>query len=122
MYQAFMSCVVHYRIQSVAAAPEKENEFGFINNLPRPRFIKSHLPLAFLPRGLWTAKPKIVYVAREAKDAAVSFYHHYYNLYQYHGGKEDFLDLFLQGESKSLHFVYTFKIKIRLKLINLSIE
>lgn len=39
-----------------------------------------------------------MYVAREAKDAAISFYHHYYNLYQYHGNKEDFLELFIKGE------------------------
>lgn len=94
--------LLHLRIQSVAAAPDKENEFDFINNLTRPRYIKSHLPIAFLPRALWSVQPKIVYVARDAKDAAVSFYHHYYNLYQYHGSKEDFFDLFLKGESKTI--------------------
>lgn len=90
------------RVQSVAAAPEKENQFDFINSLKRPRFIKSHLPITFLPRELWKVKPKITFVAREAKDAAVSFFHHYYNLYQYQGTKEEYLDLFLKGESKKI--------------------
>uniref|UniRef100_A0A336MW82 CSON007198 protein n=1 Tax=Culicoides sonorensis TaxID=179676 RepID=A0A336MW82_CULSO len=85
-------------IQSVAAAPDKEPTFDAYNNLPRPRFIKSHLPIAFLPKQLWEVKPKIVYVTRDSKDTAISFYHHYYNLYQYQGSKEDFLDLFLKGE------------------------
>lgn len=99
-----MSFNTAFRIQSVAAAPEKENKFEFIDGLKRPRFIKSHLPIAFLPKELWTVKPMIVYVAREGKDAAVSFYHHYYNLYQYLGSKEDYFDLFLKGESKYLTF------------------
>lgn len=92
---------VSYRIQAVAAAADNENPFEFINQVKRPRFIKSHLPICFLPKKLWEVKPKIVYVARESKDAAISFYHHYYNLYKYCGSKEDFLDLFLKGLGKS---------------------
>ncbi|XP_049875169.1 sulfotransferase 1C4-like isoform X2 [Pectinophora gossypiella] len=41
---------------------------------PSPRFIKSHLPLSLLPEGtLDTAR--VVYVARDPRDVAVSFYH-----------------------------------------------
>lgn len=29
------------------------------NNLPSPRLIKSHLPAQFLPKQLWTKKPKV---------------------------------------------------------------
>lgn len=90
-----------YRIQAVAAAVEKENPIEFITNLKRPRFIKSHLPICFLPKQLWIVKPKIVYVAREPKDAAISFYHHYYNLYKYCGTKEEFLELFSKGLGKT---------------------
>ncbi|KAJ6648392.1 Luciferin sulfotransferase [Pseudolycoriella hygida] len=84
-------------IQAVGAVAHKENPFEFISEMKRPRFIKSHLPICFLPKQLWTVQPKIVYVAREPKDAAISFYHHYYNLYRYRGSKENFLDLFLSG-------------------------
>ncbi|XP_063710111.1 sulfotransferase 1A2-like [Culicoides brevitarsis] len=84
-------------IQAVAADPTNESEFEIIQKLERPRFIKSHLPLAFLPNALWNVKPKIIYVTREAKDAAVSYFHHYYNLYNYSGTKENFMELFLNG-------------------------
>ncbi|XP_037038671.1 sulfotransferase family cytosolic 1B member 1-like [Bradysia coprophila] len=84
-------------IQAVTAFADRENPFDFINELQRPRFIKSHLPICFLPKQLWQVKPKIVYVAREPKDAAISFYHHYYNMYKYCGTKNEFLDSFLHG-------------------------
>ena len=42
---------------------------------PSPRFVKSHLPLSMNnPRLLDTCK--VVYVARNPKDACVSYYHH----------------------------------------------
>ncbi|CAH1645916.1 unnamed protein product [Spodoptera littoralis] len=42
---------------------------------PSPRFIKSHLPMSLLPpKVLDTAK--MVYIARDPRDVAVSFYHH----------------------------------------------
>ncbi|XP_053669265.1 luciferin sulfotransferase-like [Anopheles marshallii] len=65
-------------------------------NLTRPRHIKSHLPLALLPRQLWTVKPKIVYVARNPKDVAVSYLHHYQMIMGYRGSKEAFLDGLLE--------------------------
>lgn len=66
--------------------------------MKRPRCIKSHLPIAFLPVELWTVKPKIIWVTREAKDTAISFYHHYVHLLKYRGTKDEFLELFLQGK------------------------
>lgn len=88
----------------MAAAPKNENEFDFINQVDRPRYIKSHLPICFLPKQLWTAKPKIIYTMRDPKDTAISFYHHYYNLYKYQGSKEDYFDCFLDGMSIKINF------------------
>lgn len=39
------------------------------------RFIKTHLPFSLLPPDLLTKGCKVVYVARNPLDAAVSFYH-----------------------------------------------
>lgn len=46
-----------------------------IIQFPSPRFIKSHLPLSLLPPSLLDTA-KVVYVARDPRDVAVSFYHH----------------------------------------------
>lgn len=40
-----------------------------LRRLPRPRLLKSHE--AFIPR-----YPKVIYIARDPRDVAVSFYHH----------------------------------------------
>lgn len=62
--------------------------------LSSPRCIKSHLHKDLLPDQLWTKKPKIIYVAREPKDAAVSYYHHYKSLKGYNGEKEYYFQCF----------------------------
>ncbi|KAJ9573813.1 hypothetical protein L9F63_008795 [Diploptera punctata] len=63
-------------------------------NLESPRCIKSHLPKQLLPKQLWTVKPKIIYVTREPKDVAASYYHHHRLLYGYTGSWEQFVNAF----------------------------
>lgn len=65
---------------------------GAAENLVRPRHIKTHLPLALLPTQLWTVKPKIIYCARNPKDVAVSYMHHYRHLHGFKGTNETFLE------------------------------
>lgn len=52
-----------------------DKKFEMMNNLPSRRLIKSHLAAYLLPKDLWTVKPKIIYIYRDAKDVAVSLYH-----------------------------------------------
>lgn len=69
-----------------------------VEKLQRPRHIKSHLPLFLLPDQLWKVKPKIIYVARNPRDVATSFSHHYRNIVGYNGKREDFVNAFLHDQ------------------------
>lgn len=61
----------------------------------RPYLIKNHLPVGFLPKTIWTTDSKIIYIARNPKDVALSFYHHYKNYFKYDGTLDEFYGLFL---------------------------
>lgn len=52
-----------------------DKQLGVMEIFPSPRIFKSHLPAHFLPADIWIVMPKIIYVHRHAKDAAVSMYH-----------------------------------------------
>lgn len=45
-----------------------------IDEAPSPRFIKTHLPLSLLPPSLLSTA-KVIYVARDPRDVAVSYYY-----------------------------------------------
>ncbi|KAL0894133.1 hypothetical protein ABMA27_014170 [Loxostege sticticalis] len=49
--------------------------YEVVEKLPSPRYIKSHLPLSLLPPSLLDTT-KVVYVARDPRDVAVSYFHH----------------------------------------------
>ncbi|XP_073972157.1 sulfotransferase 1C4-like isoform X2 [Rhodnius prolixus] len=49
--------------------------YEFLKEEPSPRHIKSHLPISLLPPNLLDTS-KVVYIARNPKDVAVSYYHH----------------------------------------------
>lgn len=60
--------------------------------------IKCHLPINLLPAALFRVNPKIIYVTRNAKDTAISYFHHYRMLLGYKGSLDTFLDAFLGGD------------------------
>ncbi|XP_036921252.1 sulfotransferase 1A3 isoform X2 [Sturnira hondurensis] len=71
-----------------------------LRDAPIPRLLKTHLPLALLPESLLDQKVKVVYVARNAKDVAVSYYHfnRTVKLYPDPGTWHSFLEKFMAGE------------------------
>ncbi|XP_035947108.1 sulfotransferase 1A1 [Halichoerus grypus] len=71
-----------------------------LKDTPAPRLIKTHLPLALLPQTLLDQKVKVVYMARNAKDVAVSYYH-FYRMAKVHPDPDtwdNFLEKFMAGE------------------------
>ncbi|XP_011259794.1 sulfotransferase family cytosolic 1B member 1 [Camponotus floridanus] len=70
-----------------------------VTKMPRPRYIKSHLPWDLLPRQLHEKKPKIIYVTRNPKDTCVSFYHYCRAFHSMKGSFDDFAELMLQDSA-----------------------
>ncbi|NP_001121091.1 sulfotransferase SULT1A isoform X1 [Ornithorhynchus anatinus] len=71
-----------------------------LKDTPSPRLLKTHLPLALLPKVLLDQKVKVIYIARNAKDVAVSYYH-FYRMAKVHpdpGTWETFLEAFKAGQ------------------------
>lgn len=80
--------------------PRCPTGFELLKDTPAPRLLKTHLPLALLPQTLLDQKVKVVYVARNAKDVAVSYYH-FYRMAKVHpnpGTWDSFLEDFMAGE------------------------
>ncbi|XP_074761518.1 sulfotransferase 1B1-like isoform X1 [Athene noctua] len=67
--------------------------------MPSPRVVKTHLPAHILPKSFWENRCKMVYVGRNAKDVAVSFYHFdLMNKFQQHPGPwAQYLEEFMAG-------------------------
>ncbi|KAL5273358.1 hypothetical protein ACFFRR_000225 [Megaselia abdita] len=74
------------------------NSLEIARALKSPRLIKSHLPAHLLPYGIWQNKLKIIYVARDFKDATVSAYHHLRGLGILGGSLEEFCEKTMKGD------------------------
>ncbi|XP_053664882.1 luciferin sulfotransferase-like [Anopheles marshallii] len=73
----------------------KMNSFERVRQTPRPRFIKTHLPVSMLPKQYWSVKPKTVYVKRNPKSVAVSYFHHSRGIF-YRGTMDMFVRSFVR--------------------------
>ena len=79
--------------------------------LPSPRMIKSHLPYQTTPKSAnEDDQCKYIYVARNPKDVAVSFFHfveHWkkVGISSYNGPWEFFSKLFIEGKGKLFFFI-----------------
>lgn len=71
-----------------------------LDKMPSPRLVKTHLPVQLLPESFKISNCKIIYVARNAKDVAVSYYH-FYQMAKMHpepGTWDEFLEKFVEGK------------------------
>uniref|UniRef100_A0A8D0GZ05 Sulfotransferase n=1 Tax=Sphenodon punctatus TaxID=8508 RepID=A0A8D0GZ05_SPHPU len=67
--------------------------------MPSPRVVKTHLPVHLLPTSFWDHGCKVIYVARNAKDVAVSFYHFdlMNKLHPHPGPWEKYIETYMAG-------------------------
>ncbi|OBS57590.1 hypothetical protein A6R68_11308, partial [Neotoma lepida] len=67
------------------------------------RLLKMHLPVFLVPQSLLDHKVKVIYIARNPKDVAVSYYN-FYNMAKVHpdpGTWNSFLENFMDGKGES---------------------
>ncbi|XP_019470265.1 sulfotransferase family cytosolic 1B member 1 isoform X2 [Meleagris gallopavo] len=82
----------------VATFPKSGTEQ--LEDMPSPRIIKTHIPAAILPKTFWDKGCKMIYVGRNAKDVAVSYYHFdlMNKLHPHPGTWDQYLEAFMAGK------------------------
>ncbi|XP_077607122.1 sulfotransferase 1E1-like [Crocuta crocuta] len=71
-----------------------------LKEMASPRIVKTHLPADILPASFWENNCKMVYVCRNAKDVAVSFYY-FFQMVTSHpdpGSFGEFVEKFMDGQ------------------------
>ncbi|KAI3357596.1 hypothetical protein L3Q82_016009 [Scortum barcoo] len=96
-----MSIPIHERVPFLEISiPSHPSGKDMADHLPTtPRLIKTHLPVQFVPKSFWEQNCRIVYVGRNAKDNAVSYFHfdRMNNAQPEPGDWSTFLQRFMEG-------------------------
>ena len=79
--------------------PENYQSLEQLDSMEGRRFIKTHLPLSLLPPRLLDTG-KVVYVARNPRDAMVSYFHHHkhFKCHQFSGDLAKFAERFMKDQ------------------------
>ncbi|XP_074132897.1 sulfotransferase 1 family member D1-like [Sminthopsis crassicaudata] len=80
--------------------PGYTNGVKKLGELKSPRLLKTHLPVELLPSSLWKNDCKMIYVSRNTKDVAVSYYYFYkkIKIHPKPDSWEEFLEKFMTGK------------------------
>lgn len=91
---------VRFPFLEICSPPPIPSGVAILNNTPSPRLVKTHLPFELVPQSFWEHKCKTIYVARNAKDNAVSYY--FFDLMNKcqpdPGTWDQYVERFLKGE------------------------
>nr|XP_033816064.1 sulfotransferase 1 family member D1-like isoform X1 [Geotrypetes seraphini]XP_033816065.1 sulfotransferase 1 family member D1-like isoform X1 [Geotrypetes seraphini]XP_033816066.1 sulfotransferase 1 family member D1-like isoform X1 [Geotrypetes seraphini] len=70
-----------------------------VNAMPSPRYLKTHLPYQLVPPSFWKHNCKVIYLARNARDAATSYYYfdHMAKIHPEPGSWDQYLQRFMNG-------------------------
>lgn len=79
--------------------PDMPTGVEILKDKPSPRLVKTHLPIQLMPESFWDKKSKVIYIARNAKDVAVSYYffHNMVKAMPDPGPWDTFLDSYMKG-------------------------
>ncbi|KAM3912454.1 sulfotransferase 1C4-like [Leptodactylus fuscus] len=91
---------IHQRIPFIELLHLMQPGIEEVNLMPSPRVLKSHLPVHLVPPSFWEHNCKVIYVARNPRDTAISYYH-FDQMLQFHpetGSWEDYLERFMKGD------------------------
>ncbi|KAG1714305.1 Sulfotransferase 1C4 [Nymphon striatum] len=98
----WLQMIVHL-MKNNLQSPEKSEEQ--IEEMEKPRQIKTHFPFELVP---FNPKTKYIYITRNPFDCCVSLFHHHRILdaYEFDGTFDEFFEMFLRGEDDpNIHFM-----------------